>query len=290
MQGGRTLVATIEEPIAGLMHELRVELQRFEAEAETQIETYVLNVNAQPVPQALYHYTDPAGLRGILESGTLRLGDIFNLNDPSELRYGIGRALTILDETSASRPGEREALQRFARSFRQVMTDGVEEFAHFFVCCFSTCGDDLGQWRAYSAEARGYAIGFDGAALVKYFSTAMGTGAHTFPVAYNEKDLNAILRHSVERAAAAVSFPYECPGRVGEEALRIYMTRLQRRLALLVLQSSLLFKHKAYVNEDEYRLLDLHQIGDVPGVKFGKKPNVLSRYREFNWKSEAHWP
>jgi hypothetical protein len=65
------------------------------------------------------------------------------------------------------------------------------------------------------------------------------------------------------------------------------MTGLQRKLALLVLQSSLLFKHKAYVNEDEYRFLDLHQIGDVPGVKFRSKPNMLSRYREFNWRLEA---
>jgi hypothetical protein len=55
-------VANIEESIAALTQELQAELRQFAAEAEASIETYVANVNAQPVPLTLYHYTDAVGL------------------------------------------------------------------------------------------------------------------------------------------------------------------------------------------------------------------------------------
>jgi hypothetical protein len=44
----------------------------------------------------IYHYTNSAGLKGILESGNLWFSDIFGLNDPSELRHGLGCAIDIL--------------------------------------------------------------------------------------------------------------------------------------------------------------------------------------------------
>ena len=41
------------------------------------------------LPPVIYHYTNDIGLRGILETGKLRLSDIFSLNDPSELKHGL---------------------------------------------------------------------------------------------------------------------------------------------------------------------------------------------------------
>jgi hypothetical protein len=32
---------------------------------------------------------------------------------------------------------------------------GIEAAGHFFICCFSGDGDDLGQWRAYADDGRG---------------------------------------------------------------------------------------------------------------------------------------
>ena len=40
----------------------------------------------------VYHYTNHAGLRGIIDSGRLWLTNIFDLNDSSELRHGLSHA------------------------------------------------------------------------------------------------------------------------------------------------------------------------------------------------------
>jgi hypothetical protein len=54
-------------------------------------------------PPIIYHYTNDAGLRGILESGKLWLTDIFDLNDPI-----IGRVSMAIP---ACLPGGRHPLQ-----------------------------------------------------------------------------------------------------------------------------------------------------------------------------------
>jgi hypothetical protein len=41
-------------------------------------------------PSVLYHYTDAAGLRGIVESQTIFASDVEFLNDAQELLYARG--------------------------------------------------------------------------------------------------------------------------------------------------------------------------------------------------------
>jgi hypothetical protein len=53
-------------------------------------------MEATEPPPLIYHCTDDAGLRGILETGKFWLSDIFNLNDPSELKHGYSLATSIL--------------------------------------------------------------------------------------------------------------------------------------------------------------------------------------------------
>ena len=48
-------------------------------------------IEAAKPPPMLYHYTNEMGFKGIMESGTLRFSDIFDMNDPSELRHGLTR-------------------------------------------------------------------------------------------------------------------------------------------------------------------------------------------------------
>ena len=38
------------------------------------------------------------------------------------------------------------------------MSGHIEGIAHFFVCCFSQNGDELGQWRAYADDGRDLAF------------------------------------------------------------------------------------------------------------------------------------
>jgi hypothetical protein len=59
---------------------------------------FTLATEAEPTPDTIYHYTDDKGLMGILRDGTLWLTDIFSLNDPSELKHGIGIASDLIRE------------------------------------------------------------------------------------------------------------------------------------------------------------------------------------------------
>jgi hypothetical protein len=132
-------------------------------------------------PDRLYHYTDGPGLAGILESGSFRLTDIFDLNDPTEVRHGIEQAGRIL--AAQARRGH-PAAKLFTEKFRRGLREGITELAQMFVACFTTDGDELGQWRAYADNGRGFALEFDGPQLEQAFvALAPETATHsTFPV------------------------------------------------------------------------------------------------------------
>jgi len=239
-------------------------------------------LSANPPPAVIYHYTDESGLRGILQSGKLWLTDIFCLNDPSELRHGIRLALDILRQEADKGPPE---LKLFHKNLAQVVTGNLEVTAHYFICCFSDTGEDLGQWRSYAADGRGYALGFDRKLLEGAF-IHNGHGPSTFGMTYDDKKLSQLQKKLVAEAIPLISKPQ---GRnLSGEIISQYMAALSVKLTSACLMSSLFFKHPAYSNEKEFRFLEVHSAGKpIPDLKFRSRPYSLVRYREFDWKRFA---
>ena len=241
---------------------------------------------ATDVPPLIYHYTDDRGLKGILETGRLWFTDLFKLNDPSELNHGIRLALDIL-ESEANR-GPPEAKQ-FSKMF-STLVNNLEVIGHFFVCCFSENGDDLGQWRAYADNGHGYAIGFDAGALEQTFVKGVESEADicsTFPVTYDDKRLREIFEKLVVETIPAISMPEG--KKLDNDAVSTYLQKLTTNLASSYVMASLFFKHEAYSNEQEYRFLQVFRADrEVPNVKTRIRPYSLIRYREFDWKSVAN--
>jgi hypothetical protein len=232
-------------------------------------------------------YTNDIGLMGILESGKLWLTDIFNLNDPSELSHGFSHAVSILSNRAAA--GHR-ATKVFAQAFERLATQGaLRASAHFFVGSFSSCGDELGQWRAYADNGRGYTLGFDTKVLENAFVGASDILHYTngaFPVGYNDPQLAGIHHQFVEMIFPLITLPN---GRqLSPDATTEYLTELSVVLARSVAQSALFYKHEAYSNEKEYRFLQLYRPDmPPPEVKFRARRYSLVRYREFDWRSVA---
>ena len=81
-----------------------------------------------PAPDIIYHYTDGIGLRGILETGNIWFTDIFNLNDPTELRHGLQEASKILDDEAQRGPDELKFLANITKG---LFTGNIESMAHF---------------------------------------------------------------------------------------------------------------------------------------------------------------
>jgi DUF2971 family protein len=227
------------------------------------------------VPATLFHYTKPSGLKGIIESGRLRLSDIFGLNDPSEMRHGVQYALNALQQAAAS--GHKGA-RLFAWRFSELLGGKLEEISRQFVACFSPSGDDLGQWRAYADNGKGFALGFDGPS----FEAAFGQMPHlsgSFAMIYDDQSLRQAVEQIAREALHVAEFPlgrrYDGP------TLAAFLRALSVQTSNAILYTAMYFKHPAYDIEKEYRFEQVRAIDNVEGVI-----TVGGRsYIEFDWRS-----
>lgn len=127
----------------------------------------ILRPDPQPSDDLLFHYTDSAGLLGIIQSATLWATNVAFLNDSKEMRFGAKLLADMIEH-------EKVVLYRWVENgISSAELQRVEQLTYYFseryvpervirgpyVVCFSRKGNDLGQWRGY-AQA-GYSIGFD---------------------------------------------------------------------------------------------------------------------------------
>ncbi len=275
-------------------------LEQFGCEAQQIIEAFVKTVSSRKRPDRIYHYTNDAGLKGILEHGTLWLTDICRLNDSSELDHGFKLGIKELERAVVGRPRE---CQEFSRILASVTDDHethgaaqteehkIQGSAHYFVCSFSSCGDDLGQWRAYAANGSGFALGFDAAVLEDGFthnrSAAPNAEDHavSFPITYKEAKLADLDRQIIEKMLGLISLPR---GRnLKDDEITSFTRELALSLMLQAAHAAIFFKHRAYKSEREYRFLETYSVDAPPEVKLRPRRNSLIRYREFDWRSVA---
>lgn len=150
----------------------------------------------------LYHYTDAAGLIGIMTGQSIWSTQIEYLNDASELIYARDELLAGLrdrlrDMPEAAFPDVSNAPERRSHRLSELIKwlERVDaETSHLLVASFSTKGDSLSQWRAYG----GYAIGFRRSKLAELAASiesasAVATGEQTarcqlLPVRYGKDE------------------------------------------------------------------------------------------------------
>lgn len=110
--------------------------------------------------ELIYHYCDASTFHSICTHKTIRLSDLFSMNDFLEIHWGYSiweKAATI-------------ALSEVGKEF----LDKIDEIIHFsgvkgllLASCFSQNGDVLSQWRAYADDGKGYSIGFSANNLIQ---------------------------------------------------------------------------------------------------------------------------
>ena len=266
--------------------DMRDALENFSRQAKKILHPFLSSVESQEPPATLYHYTNDVGLRGILETGQLWLTDIFDLNDPSELRHGFSHAIKILNEKSADGILESKTFARNFEAFSQP--ELIQHVAPLFMCSFSSHGDDLGQWRAYADNGRGYALAFDAMTLATGFTKLGGTPVPSnsaFHITYDDAQLVGMDHQIIEGMFELLSLPRGA--KLQGTAITAYMVSLQILLTLHTLLPALFFKHRAYSNEKEYRFMQMLSKKEPLAVKLRFRPYSLVRYREFNWRGSA---
>lgn len=105
----------------------------------------------------LYHYTTFAAFDGIIRCAQLRLNNILNMNDASEMRLfmnGICKAVTERLAQSGAQDKCREVEAFFQKE--------LEEEFHYsaYAACFSEYRDDAAQWERYGYLGQGVCIAF----------------------------------------------------------------------------------------------------------------------------------
>lgn len=101
-----------------------------------------------------WHYTDAAGLLGILQSHELWAASPIALNDTGEVQYG--RALIRAELERAQRHYTAEEFQRISSTVSPYLGDWGH--GNVFMLSASTDGDLLNQWHHY-ASTGGFAVG-----------------------------------------------------------------------------------------------------------------------------------
>lgn len=110
-------------------------------------------------PNTLYHYTSAEGLIGISSTRSIWLTDLRYMNDSSELQYSKALVAERLD--GKTRDSNLTDIQNeFLKRIRSSFDPFSYKFSVFSVS-FCEDGNLLSQWRAYSGQGGGYAIGID---------------------------------------------------------------------------------------------------------------------------------
>ncbi len=228
----------------------------------------------------IYHYTNTAGLLGILGSGVLWATDSEYLNDAQELQYGRGEMVAALREQAIrinpegeggwdSDAGNRATI--IAAAVDALVNESPDpDYPGPYVVCFCDEGDVLSQWRGY-AGGHGWAIGFDADELSTCVATWDPSESALQQVTYGE----AGISKAVERAVRLIA-----PGPTGHPGVKGNYRSLvvcRRELARI--------KHPAFEEEREWRLV-VEQPGTDP-LGFRDGTIGLSPYTQVLWSPSA---
>lgn len=219
----------------------------------------------ETLPSRLFHYTSLEGLVGIVTSRTFFLSDMLASTDQSEIRYGIDLVREVLEDSKADK-----LLRNVWRHYSNHELLGIGDSTAVHALCFCAGDDVLTQWRGYSS-AGGCAIGVD---FPKLMQTANAAGFALGRILY-DRDRQV---KSIRRAIRCVQELFTAGGSNSEDE-RV-LQEWAGNVGLFLLKSALLFKHEAFVSENEWRVFGLR----VPDVrKFRLRGNTITAYVELSF-------
>lgn len=224
----------------------------------------------------LFHYSTLSGIQSILEERALWFGHATSFNDPLEIKYGkeiIREELTKMMETE----NDPEL-----RSFLNGMLINISAFDlfihHPFVACFCESGELLSQWRAYAEQGGGYALGFK-------FSSKTRISPCPSDLSYTMLPVLRKVIYDENRQRNLVCEYLKLITKTSREALKEKRHEAQSNIMAmqavnLLLDMMLTFKHSAFDEEKEWRLIRATRKDFQPeNLQFRRSNNNLVPYR-----------
>ena len=213
---------------------------------------------ADGFPQTVSHYTDFAGLHGILQSGKLWATYTQTMNDASEQRYGDNVLRQYISQLSDL---------EMARALRSTMDSDP---ASTYAACFCESSNILNMWLTYANRGGGYCLEFNSAGLL--FGPSAGLpGRFSLRMNYGE-DLSPAIRDVLDYAAD-----------------HSRLSQLHLKVSVLWMKLlGLRFKHPAFELEREWRIVI--QNPDISQLKFRAGPTEVRPYVEFLPTAQVEQP
>ena len=185
----------------------------------------------------LYHYTDFNALNGIVGNAELRLNNILNMNDTSEMRLFVNglRDNVLVDLKTAGMDKQFSLAKEFFKK------EFAEEFHYSaYAACFSEYPDDAAQWERYAKGGQGVCIAFHKDLLERIVQDESSVSLK-----------KVYYRDSVEGHDLIKSFTDTMSDLKAFEGDRAEIRKLMNEAWI----SSAAFKHPSFTSENEVRLI-----------------------------------
>lgn len=227
------------------------------------------------IPPTVYHYTNSAGLYGIIESKSVFATDSRFMNDSTETKLGLRIAEQVVRAERS-----RQTTHSSTKCLDEVL-EMLEQELLLPNCVFSLSdkSDDLSQWRSYSDDGGGFTIGFDTAQIIEKSDREREFSFGQ--VTYNKRSFEAAMKKAVSQLVSmAKKF---CPDEDDHAAIRSYSNFCMSAISAI----SCSYKHSAFRSENEWRVNTYHY--DMPPVRLSG--GGLRPYSPINLgKSEGSLP
>jgi DUF2971 family protein len=225
--------------------------------------------NRPPVSE-VWHYTDAAGLIGVIQSGRIWCTQVSCLNDSLEERYFGDLVHASVKTLRASNTNlTLDVLLRVADD--ALATQDVAPVGNF-VACFSDVEDDLGQWRGYGGGQCGYALGFRVDGLFE--ALKLRPNAFFLPMHYEDVQHQFLVADVVRMAQQ-----YFIQGvQRGLPDIERWARQFITAFAMELGPFAAIIKHPTFSSERERRIVTLLQAGEHTQLEFRQRRTLLARH------------
>lgn len=227
--------------------------------------------------QLVYHYTNAAGLIGIVNSKKLWATKIQYLDDRSELNHAFSVTKSIIYKVKKEIDNElvKKFLEKISEDFERV------ERVNIFVFSFSYACDLLSQWRAYSPDG-GYALGFDPRVIEKL---AEAQGFKFVRCVYDEKQQENIVEKILRNYSS--SFLEKLNRTKGTDETDKLIKDTSWQVVVKLTSVSPTFKHPSFMEEQECRLISELKASNDKAINCRNKGNLIIPHYEFDLEKSA---
>jgi len=114
--------------------------------------------------ELLYHYTDFISLNGILKERELRVNNVLNMNDSTEMALFVTGIFKAVSKRFAAENNEK-----MVANLNSTMDTILNHFYDYsmYAACFSEYRDDAAQWERYASRGKGICLCFRKSELEK---------------------------------------------------------------------------------------------------------------------------